>query len=94
MFYWSDFSYAEREVTEWNTRRAMALYCAVKERHGRTPDGFWFETRIVAKPITDGLGSRLLVESRRTQHSCVYYINHDSLVNSSSMEMEHKNERV
>ena len=66
---------SQREISEWDTRKAMVLAAEVRERHDARPYGFRFETRIVADDVPDGEGGTMPSTSKTVEKSGMHYIN-------------------
>jgi hypothetical protein len=64
----------ERSVKKWDPKKALAMAEEIQQRHGARPYAFYFETRIVAGPISDGEGGTLTVEPKTVAKSGVHFI--------------------
>ena len=61
-------------IGEWDTKLATQMASKIKERHGATPYGFKFETRITHPPIPDGEGGKLEVVPKTIKTSGTYFL--------------------
>lgn len=70
---------SSRPIQAWDSVEAAKLAKGITERHGATPYGFYFETRLESDPIPDGEGGELKVLPRTVAKSGMYYINGEVL---------------
>jgi hypothetical protein len=63
-----------REISSWDTGKAVALSKNIKERYGASPYGFRFFTQIEHQPIPDSEGGTLKVQPKIVERSGMYYL--------------------
>lgn len=66
---------SEREIREWDARKAIAMAANIKERYGAVPYGFYFETRAVAPDSPDGEGGTIRGAEKTIRKSPMHFIN-------------------
>ncbi len=83
-----------RAITTWDPREAVRMASEIVERHGATPYGFQFSTRIVADPVPDGEGGELHVEPKVVAKSGTYFINGKLRTLDEIEALDDPNERI
>lgn len=63
-----------KEISSWDTRKAVELSRNIQERYGASPYGFKFITKIEHPPIPDGEGGMLEVQPKIVDTSGIYYL--------------------
>jgi hypothetical protein len=63
-----------KEIIFWDVRAAVAMSKDIVERYYAKPYGFYFSTRIVHKPVPDGEGGFLKVDSKEVDRTGIYFL--------------------
>jgi len=63
-----------KRIDSWDIEKAVDLSADIKERHGATPFGFKFITKLEHQPIPDGEGGTLEVKPKIIEQSGMHFL--------------------